>query len=137
MTDQFFALLLHDQPEHLEPLKAALKQLKVETCCVRTLEEAKRLISQTHPHLVFTDTFLSDGSWVDVINLAEESATPLNVIVVSSCKDVKLYLSAIQRGAFDFVLPPFEQQSLYYVVQSAGDDARHRRHAQARAAVAC
>jgi two-component system response regulator AtoC len=134
MNDHLFALLLFDQSVVLESLKLALKHLSVETCSARTLEEAERLLPQTQPHLIFTDTFLPDGSWVDVINLAEKAASPLNVIVVGTTTNSKLYLSALERGAFDFVLPPFEHQALDFVVKSAGQDVRHRRQAQAVAA---
>ncbi len=136
MSGDFFALLLHDQPYPLDSLKLALKELSVETCSARTLEEAGRLLPQTQPHLIFTDIFLPDGSWDEVINLAAKAASPVNVIVVGTNPNIKLYISALERGAFDFVLPPFEHHALDFVVQSAGQDVRRRRRAQARAAVA-
>ena len=136
MCDRFFAILVCDQFNPLESLKLALKNLEVETFCVPTLEAARRLIPQTDPHVVFTATSVADGSWVDVVNLANEARTPFNVIVVSANKDTKLYLSTLERGAFDFVLPPFEHQALDFVVQSAGQDARRRRQLLAHAAVA-
>ena len=136
MDDRNFALLLHERPAPLESLNAALKDLSVETFSVNTLEEARRLLSQTQPQLVFTDTKLPDGTWADVVDMAESAASPVNVIVVGSNKDIKFYISALERGAYDFVLPPFERQALDYVVHSAADNARLRRQALARAAVA-
>ena len=136
MSDQFYALLVHDRPAPLESLKSALKQLSIQTYSVQSCEEAKRLLPQTQPHVVFTDTALPDGSWTDVVDMAENANSPVNVIVVGANKDIKLYISALERGAFDFVLPPFELQALDFVVQSAGDNAKQRRHAQARSAVA-
>jgi two-component system response regulator YesN len=133
MDDHLFALLLYDQSDVLESLKLALKHLSVETCSARTLKEAEQLLPQIQPHLVFTDTFLPDGSWVDVINLVEKATSPLDVIVVGTTTNNKLYLSALERGAFDFVLPPFEHHALDFVVKSAGQDVRHRRQAQAGA----
>lgn len=136
MCGRFFALLVHAQPEPLESLKMALKDLSIETYSVPTLEEASRLIRQTEPHLVFTDVFLPDGSWVDVLIHAEKADIPVNVIVVGASKDTRLYISALERGAYDFVLPPFEREALDFVVESAGQDARHRRKAWARTFVA-
>jgi len=136
MNDRYFALLVHDRPAPLESLKSALKDLSIETYSVNSCEEAKRLIPQTEPQIVFTDTSLPDGTWTDVVDMAENAASPVNVIVVGSNKDVKFYISALERGAYDFVLPPFEREALDYVVNSAADNARLRRHAMARAAVA-
>lgn len=136
MSDHFFALLVHGNPSTFDSLKTTLKDLSVGTYTVESLAEAKHLIPRTHPHIVFTDTSLPDGSWSDVINLAEKAGSPVNVIVVGSNKDMNLYMSAIERGAFDFVLPPFEHDALDFAVRSAGENACHRRHVQARLAVA-
>ena len=136
MDDRFFALLVHERPAPLESLKSALKDLSVETYSVNSCEEAKRLLPQTQPQIVFTDTNLPDGTWADVVEMAENAASPVNVIVVGCNKDIKFYISALERGAYDFVLPPFERQALDYVVHSAADNARLRRQALARAAVA-
>jgi FixJ family two-component response regulator len=64
----------------------------------------------------------------------EKATSPLNVIVVGTTTNNKLYLSALERGAFDFLSPPFERQALDFVVKSAGQDVRHRRQRQAGAA---
>jgi DNA-binding NtrC family response regulator len=136
MNNRLFALLLHDHSNTLESLRLALRDLSVETFSVETLEKARRLLPQTQPHLVFTDTSLPDGSWTDVINLAEKAGTPVNVIVVGGSNDMKLYISALERGAFDFVLPPFEHEPLDYVVHSASEDVARRRRELVRAAAA-
>ena len=129
MPMQVFALLIHDHSDALESLENRLKKMSVETCNVRTLVEAERMLPKTRPQLMFTDTSLPDGSWADVINLAERSGTPVDVIVVSTREDIELYISALERGAFDFVIPPFEQNALEYVVHAAIEDVNCRRHA--------
>jgi len=136
MNNRFFALLVHDRPDPLESLNTALKELSVETYSVRTCAEARRLILQTQPDLIFTDTCLPDGSWADVVDLPEKFGSPLNVIVVSATEDVQLYMSVLERGAFDFVLPPFERKGLEFIVRSGGEDARHRRKVRALAELA-
>lgn len=132
MNDRFSVLLVYDRPQPLESLKGALKDLSVETCSVRSCEEAQRLVPQAQPHLIFTDTSLPDGSWADVVEMAEKASSPVNVIVVGANQDTGLYLSALEGGAFDFVLPPFERQALDFVVESARYDVRRRRQGQAR-----
>jgi DNA-binding NtrC family response regulator len=120
----------------MELLSSALKKLQVETWSIGTCAELEQLISQTWPQLIFTDLLLPDGSWVDVLNMAERVDVPVNVIVVGGAEhaDTKLYASILERGAFDLVLPPFERRSLELVVKLAGTDARRRRQALALAA---
>jgi len=137
MNDSLTALLIYDQPHPLESLRAVLKDLNglsVETCSVRTCEEARRMVRQTQPQLIFTDTSLPDGSWRDVVGMAEKASSPVDVIVVGAHQDIRLYVSVLEGGAFDFVLPPFEHQALHFVVESARHDVRRRR--QEHAAVA-
>ena len=131
MNHHPFAILVHDQPYPLESLKPVLRDLSVETLSVRTCEEAGRLITQTEPQLVFTDTSLPDGSWADVVRIAERACSPVDVIVVGAKEDIRLYLSALEEGAFDFVLPPFEHEALEFVVESAQQDVRRRKSARA------
>jgi DNA-binding NtrC family response regulator len=134
MNGRLFVLLVYDRPYPMEPLKVALRDLSVETCCVRTCEELRRLLPQTQPDLIFTDTSLPDGSWVDVLSFVEKAESPADVIVVGIDKDMR-HVSALERGAFDFVLPPFERQALDFIVQSARHDMLRRRQAQERTAV--
>jgi DNA-binding NtrC family response regulator len=135
MNQHLSALLVYDQPHPLESLKPVLRDLSVETCSVRTCEEAGRMVTQMRPQLVFTDTFLPDGSWADVVRMAKMASSPVDVIVVGAREDIKLYLSALEGGAFDFVLPPFEHEALEFVVESARQDVRRRRQGQGGAAV--
>jgi len=64
--------------------------------------------------------------------MAEMASSPVDVIVVGAKEDIRLYLSALEGGAFDFVLPPFEHQALEFVVESAQQDVRRRRSTERR-----
>jgi DNA-binding NtrC family response regulator len=128
MDGRVRAILVYDRPHPLESLKVALLDLSVETCCVRTCQELQQLVPQIRPYLIFTDTELPDGSWADVVHMAGQATWPIDVIVVGAHKDMPLYVSALEGGAFDFVLPPFERQGLDFVVESA----RHHIHRRTR-----
>ncbi|MGA2983931.1 MAG: response regulator [Terriglobia bacterium] len=136
MSEHLFALLIHDHPEPFASLKRTLRDLSVETYSVATCKEAEDLISQCQPHIVFTESSLEDGSWVNILNTAEASNVPLSVIVVGAVPDTRHYVSVMERGAFDFVAPPFEHGPLNFVIRSAALDAHRRRQALAHAVVA-
>ena len=61
--------------------------------------------------------------------MASQASQPVGVILVSRVPDTTLYLAALECGAFDFVVPPFEQAGLGYVVKSAHRDVMRRRSA--------
>jgi len=131
-----FALLVHDRPHPLESLKAELRNCSVETWSVKSLDDTARLLDQTLPELVFTDTQLVEGTWSDVVSLAEKAGAPANVIVVGSSADAKAYAKVMQGGTFDYLFPPFAGYSLALCMMPAAEDVRLRRHAQALRAVA-
>jgi DNA-binding NtrC family response regulator len=136
MSDHLFALLIHAKSEPFESLKRTLMDLSIETYSVSTCREAKELISQRKPQIVFTESSLPDGSWVSIFSMAEMAKLPLSVIVVGATPDTRFYLSVMERGAFDFVVPPFEHEPLKLVVQSAAINACRRRKASGRTLVA-
>lgn len=136
MSEHLFALLVHDQAESFESLRRTLRDLSVETYSVATCKEAAALIAQCRPHMIFTAKSLTDGSWVSILDIAESADVPLSVVVVAAHPDTRLYVSVMERGAFDFVVPPFEHEPLSFVTRSAALHAHGRRNALASAGVA-
>ena len=127
MSGEILALLVHDRPMPMEPLRSALEGLSIATISLRTCGELRSIMGEVHADLIFTDIFLSDGSWEDVVKLVRGSGAPASVVVVGPHQDVRLYLSVMEGGAFDFILPPFERNALEFVVYSALDNTRIRR----------
>ncbi len=101
-------MLVYSQPDPLSELKLLLESQGVKTLVARSCGEAALRLWGLRPlHTVFTDIQLSDGTWEDLIGLAEKAPWAVNVIVVSRLVDIQLYLETLDRGAFDFLTPPF------------------------------
>ena len=114
------ALLVHQEESPLTELKFVLEGQGIETSRVRTCAEAEAVMTRAVPPLlIFTDTILMDGTWADVAALAEKENPALSVIVVSRQVDIPLYLDALESGASDFIVPPFQVADVGYVVQGA------------------
>lgn len=136
MTKQLFALLIHGGSDHFECLREALKRHSVHTYSVSTCKQAENLLAQCKPDLVFTESSVTDGSWLSIQNLAEAARMPLSVIVVGSLPNTQLYISVMELGAFDFIAPPFERDSLDFIVQSAARNTHRLRKAVVDSAAA-
>lgn len=132
MKETIKALLVQARPNPGDPLRMALEEQSLEIRIARNCGEAAlALWSDSPPHLVFTDVQLADGHWGDILTLAAKASQPVNVIVVDSHVDVGVYLSAIERGAFDFIVPPFSAPELLHIVRTAAESAQSRRRDQA------
>lgn len=136
MKRKVFALVVHERPDPCQLLKQVLRRLGVDAFSVSSCEEATHLLEQTHPHLIFTDTKLPDGTWVDVMNLVENAPFPVCAILVGSRKDAQAFEAALNYGAFDFIFPPFDAEVVSQLLTQAMALVRARREMQARAAVA-
>jgi DNA-binding NtrC family response regulator len=130
MKKEIGALLVHDQAEHMRALAAMLRHQDIRVHHVRTCQVAALELEHADPpQLVFTDTHLLDGKWLDIVLLAEGASQPVNVIVVARFMDEKLYIEALEEGAFDFIVPPFASVDLAHVVRCAADNVLDRRAA--------
>jgi len=130
MNERTKALLVHHNSETLTMLQGALMRQGMNITQAGSRAQAKRLLGGLNPvPLVFTDTQLPDGTWSDILSVAEKSAKPVNVIVVARVADTRFYVEVIEAGAYDFITPPFNDTDLAYVVRSALNNVASRREA--------
>ena len=130
MPEKVTVLLVSDGREPFEKLELALDNQGVKTYRAGSSAEVPVLLEQLDsPQMIFTDTTLSDGTWVDVLGLAARHMVP--VIVVSRLVDHELYIQSLERGAFDFVVPPFVSADLAHIVRCAAWNRSNRRVIQA------
>ena len=128
MSGKVTALLVCHQTKPFDEIKAALGEMAVPTEQAQTLAEAKNALSDVNPPLLaFTESELPDGKWSDIVSFSQTANSRVNVIVVGQKIDAKLYASAIEVGAFDYIAPPFEGKDLAHVVRCAADNALARR----------
>jgi DNA-binding NtrC family response regulator len=128
MTNQVAALLVHQNSETMLALKSALERQGIRVAQASSRASAKRLLGGLEPApLVFTDSHLADGNWLDILAAAGSAKRPVNVIVVARVVDTRFYVQAIETGAFDFITPPFNPTDLAYVLRSALDNVSARR----------
>ena len=132
MKENIKALLVQARHNPLDPLRLALEEQSIATLTARNCGEAAlALWSDRPPHLVFTEIQFTDGNWTDVLTLADKASEPVNVILVAPFADVTFYVQAIERGAFDFIVPPLSDPELLHVVRIASENAITRRQKHA------
>jgi DNA-binding NtrC family response regulator len=133
MKDAWTALLVHSAEVPLEALRKVLERLSARVIRAHTCEEASRILqSRVTPQLVFTDTVLPDGNWERVLDLAGKASEFVNVVVVSAAVDISLYVEVMERGAWDFMAPPFAEAEVAHVVRCGVENAHERRKTLAR-----
>ncbi|MGK3948421.1 response regulator [Microbacterium sp. K2] len=90
-----------------------------------TAEAAASRLAAGDVDLALLDMFLPDASGLQLLRrIRAASATPLDVIMVTAAPEPELVRQALELGAIDYVLKPFQQEDF---------SARLRRYAARRA----
>lgn len=123
-------ILIVDDEQDIRDLVAGV--LEDEGYSARTAAEsdsALAAILDRRPSLVLLDVFLK-GSRLDGLEVLDEIKRrdpSLPVLVISGHGNLDTAVSAIRRGAIDFIEKPFEAQRLIHLVQRATETDRLRR----------
>jgi two-component system OmpR family response regulator len=121
MRKRIRALLVHEQDRPWRELNPLLEEQGMRIFRASTCAQAKLALSHPEPPLlVFTDIVLSDGTWSEVVALSGQLRPRVPVIIVSRLVDIDLYLTVLESGAADFIVPPFQAAELAHVMRSAG-----------------
>ncbi len=92
-------------------------------------DEALAAIEARRPHLVFLDIWLQ-GSRLDglqVLDVVKENNPDLPVVMISGHGNIETAVSAIKRGAYDFIEKPFKADRLVLVAERALEASRLKR----------
>ncbi len=128
MKERVKALLVQNRHDPLDALRQVLEEQSIDITLARNCAEAAlALWSDPPPHIAFTDVQLTDGNWADVLTLSTKASAKVNVVVVAPHVDVGFYLETIERGAFDFIVPPHAESELLHVIRSAAENALTKR----------
>lgn len=117
-------LIVDDEPHVRAMLGATLDRQNYQTVQAATNAEAFELIDQQHFDLVLSDMAMRDGNGITLLDrlLIEQPQTPM--VMVTAIQDISVAINAMRRGAYDYLLKPFERDQLLTTVRRA---LEHRR----------
>lgn len=120
MEQQTWALVVNDDADMLWHLQDVLEQQRVQVQCARNVKEAlAALASGATAEIIFTGSSFSDGTWRDVLTMAQAADPPSAVVLVTRVEDIRTYLDAMSEGACDYIVPPFSEADVGHIVRNA------------------
>jgi DNA-binding NtrC family response regulator len=134
MTKNAVALVVQEDAAMREHLQAILRAQRIQTQCAYSCREVEAALAPGGaPKVIFTGPTLSDGTWREVLKLAGKAHPPAEVVLTVDEKgpyldsdEIRLYLDAMEEGAFDFMVCPFAPTDIAYVFRRAIDDLATR-----------
>ncbi|MBF0493290.1 MAG: response regulator [Deltaproteobacteria bacterium] len=113
-------LIVDDNPTNVELLKAHLKPYNYELRCAYDGDEALKKVEEEAPDLILLDLMMPRTSGYEVCQiLKKDKKTQLiPIIVVTALKELNDKIKAIEIGADDFLLKPFNKVELITRIKS-------------------
>jgi two-component system nitrogen regulation response regulator NtrX len=122
-------LIVDDEADIRELVAGILQDEGYTTRTARDSEEAVAAVTSRRPSLVFLDIWLQ-GSKLDGLQLldAVKGEHPdMPVVMISGHGNIETAVSAIKRGAYDFIEKPFKADRLVLVADRALENSRLKR----------
>jgi putative nucleotidyltransferase with HDIG domain len=83
--------------------------------------EALAMLERNSFDLVLTDIVMQDGNGIVLLEKLHSQQPYLPVVMVTAIHDIGVAIDAMRRGAYDYLLKPFERHHLLATVQRALD----------------
>ncbi|MFM8700170.1 MAG: sigma-54-dependent transcriptional regulator [Hyphomicrobiales bacterium] len=123
-------ILIVDDEADIRELVAGILEDEGFSCrTASNSDEALEMISARRPSLVFLDIWIQ-GSKLDglqLLDLIKEQNPELPVVMISGHGNIETAVSAIKRGAYDFIEKPFKADRLILIAERALETSRLKR----------
>jgi two-component system nitrogen regulation response regulator NtrX len=119
-------LIVDDEPDIRELVAGILQDEGHGTRTARDSDEALAAVVAHRPSLVFLDIWLH-GSRLDGLQLLDslkQEHPELPIVLISGHSNSETAVSAIKRGAYDFIEKPFNVDRLMLVAKRALENSR-------------
>ena len=118
-------ILVVDDEEAIREVVSTMLESKGYRCtAVSNGRAAQEQVKKSRPDLVLSDMIMPEMDGIKLLDWLREYDPEIPVIMVTAIHDISTALEAIRRGAYDYILKPFEKDQLFLGV---GRALQHRR----------
>jgi len=107
-------------------LRDILTKLGIDPICLPTIRDCHESMAQRQIGLIFCDTHLADGTYMDLLSFCRGRESKPRVVVTSRLADWDEFKEALRRGAFDLIASPCRPTDVEWMLIQAKRDERSR-----------
>ena len=112
-------LFISGRKQDARRLTQMLHEMDVALDHAESVQHARAQLRQGTYQVVLTEAALPDGQWLEVLALAREAAPEPQVIVTDSNADSHFWAEALNLGAFDLLVQPFDENEVRRILDNA------------------
>jgi putative nucleotidyltransferase with HDIG domain len=114
-------LVVDDEAHVRSMIGATLERRGFEVLMASCGRDAMSMLEENNFDLVLTDIVMKDGNGIALLERMHGQQPNLPVVMVTAIHDISVAIDSMRRGAFDYLLKPFEREHLLSIVQRALD----------------
>ncbi len=120
-------LIVDNEATHAETVAESLSRVGYDCSVATSGSEGARRIEQDAFDIIITDLMMNDVDGLAILARAKNDLPEAEVILVTGHGTVPSAVTAMQQGAFNYLLKPLDLKQLRAVVERAADSARLKR----------
>ncbi len=126
-------LIVDDESDIRELVAGILQDEGYDTRTARNSDEALATIGARRPSLVFLDIWLQNSKLdgLQLLDIVKLDHPDLPIVMISGHGNIETAVTAIKRGAYDFIEKPFKADRLVLVADRALENSRLKREVKA------
>src|SRR5579885_1514225 len=117
-------IVVEDEEAIREVVSTMLESKGYRCTAVHNGRAAQEQVKRATPDLVLSDMIMPEMDGIKLLEWLRQYDPEVPVIMVTAIHDIQTALEAIRRGAYDYILKPFEKDQLFLGV---GRALQHRR----------
>ena len=107
-------------------LEEGLKDRGYDAFSAATVEEAVEYVKKFHPSVVMLDNLLEHSVGMDEIGTFKSADEDVQVIMMTAYGSVSQAVEATKRGAYDYVLKPFDMDEIDFLIKRCLEQKKSR-----------
>jgi two-component system, NtrC family, response regulator HydG len=124
---QVRVLIIDNDAPHAQAVAESLERVGYACAVATSGNDGAERIAREQFDVVLTDLVMTDVDGLEILARAKDDLPDAEVVVVTGHGTVRSAVSAIQKGAFNYLEKPLDLSHLRAVVEKAAENARLRR----------
>jgi two-component system response regulator AtoC len=119
-------LVVDDDRRMRRTLQIVIESMGIESTAAANGEEASEQLRKARFDLVLTDLKMPGASGLDLLEAIRAEHPRLPVVLITAYGTIQTAIEALRKGAADYVLKPFDNESLKLIIGKALELERYR-----------
>lgn len=115
-TQPVYILAVDDDPHILKTLKAIIQEFDMIALTAENVQEALDALEKFPVDVILTDLIMPDIDGLEFIDIVKNSYPTIPIAVLSAYGVISNTVSALSKGAFNFVTKPFSVEGIKSII---------------------